>query len=203
MKKILVSLLAASLMLLGTSAYAQIAIGAGYAQSKHTLAGKKATTSSPTNGFYAGIDYNVPVGEIFGLSAGVNYEYLMSKTYSLSSILSGDIKEQYINVPVRINAGFDLSDDVRLFLFGGPTFSYALSGMVDSGSGAYDVYEHHDYKRFDVLVGGGAGLDLMDHFRLTVSYDLGLFNTYPSIGDREAAAKLTRNSLRAGLAFIF
>ena len=110
-------------MLLGTSAYAQIAVGAGYAQSKHTLAGKKGTTSSPTNGFYAGIDYNVPVGEIFGLSAGVNYEYLMSKTYSLSSILSGDIKEQYINVPVRINAGFDLSDDVRLFLFGGPTFS--------------------------------------------------------------------------------
>ena len=203
MKKILCSILAASLMLLGTSAYAQVAIGAGYAQSKHTLAKKSVSDSSPTNGFYAGIDFNVPVGEIFGLSAGVNFEYLMSKTYALSSILSGDYKEQYINVPVRINAGFDMTDGVRLFLFGGPTFSYALSGKIGVGTLSYDIFKTEDYKRFDVLVGGGAGLDLMDRFRLTVSYDLGMFNTYPGSEGREATSKLTRNTLHAGLSFLF
>ena len=98
MKKILCSIFAASLMLLGTSAYAQLAVGAGYVNSKQTLKTSQTTFSAPTNGFYAGLEYNVPVGDFFGLSAGVNFEYLMSKNYSLS-VVSGDFKEQYINLP--------------------------------------------------------------------------------------------------------
>ena len=55
MKKILTSVLAASLMLLGTSAFAQVSVGAGYSNSKMTYSYSSGSSKvdSPTNGFYA------------------------------------------------------------------------------------------------------------------------------------------------------
>jgi hypothetical protein len=205
MKKILCSIFAASLMLLGTSAFAQVAIGAGYVNSKQTLATSSTTVSMPSNGFYAGLDYTVPVGDILGLSAGVNFEWLRSDpSFLLTSLLSGQFTEQYINAPVRVNVGFDLSDGIRIGVFGGPTFSYALSGQISRGSISYDIYKTENYQRFDVLVGGGVNLDLMNKLRVSVGYDLGMFNKYPKIReDHEPAAKLTRNRLHAGVAFLF
>ena len=203
MKKILCSIFAAALMLLGTSAYAQLAVGAGYVNSKQTLKSSSTSYSMPTNGFYAGLEYNVPVGDYFGLSAGANFEYLMSKDYSLG-VISGEFTEQYVNVPVHINAGFPLADGIRLFAFAGPTFSYALAGKVNVNSLSYDVYKSENYNRFDVLVGGGAGLDLMNKIRLQVGYDLGMFNKFPKNHDgSEASSQLNRNRFYAGLAFLF
>lgn len=212
MKKILCSLFAASMMLLGTSAFAQVSVGAGYVNSKYSLKSSSTSyTSDPANGFYAGLEYSVPVGEVFGLSAGVNYEYLMSKNYNVGGI-SGDLKEQYINVPVRLNVGFHLGDDARVFIFGGPTFNYALAGQVDLGvkvgsfevGGKYDMYKDGNYNRFDVMVGGGVGLDLMERFRVTAGYDFGMFNKLPKASDgSEPSSKLTRNQLHAGIAFLF
>ena len=205
MKKILCSIFAASLMLLGTSAFAQVAIGAGYVNSKQTLTTKSTTVSMPSNGFYAGLDYTVPVGDIFGISAGVNFEWLRSDpSFLLTSVLSGQFTEQYINAPLRLNVGFDLADGIRFGLFGGPTFSYALSGQISRGSISYDIYKTENYQRFDVMVGGGAHLDLMDRFRLSVGYDLGMFNKWPKMSeDHEVTNKLTRNKLHAGVAFLF
>ena len=212
MKKILCSIFAASLMLLGTSAFAQVAIGAGYVQSKYTYkTGNSSGSGDSANGFYAGLEYKVPVGEVFGLSAGVNYELLASKNYNIGAI-SGNLKEHYINVPVRLNAGVNLGDQARLFIFGGPTFSYALAGKVDLGvkvgsfdiGGTYDIYKDGGYNRFDVLVGGGVGLDLMDRFRVTAGYDLGMFNKLAKGSDgTEPSTKLNRNQLHAGIAFLF
>ena len=79
-------------MLLGTSAFAQVSVGAGYVNGKYNYSTSSSKYSQNANGFYAGLEYTVPVGEVFGLSAGVNYEMLMSKNYNLYS-LSGNIKE--------------------------------------------------------------------------------------------------------------
>ena len=206
MKKILCSIFAASLMLLGTSAFAQVAIGAGYVNSKQTLANSFGSKSGLSNGFYVGLEYTVPVGDILGLSAGVNYEWLRSASdFHLSSLLSGQFNEQYINAPVRINVGFDLSDGIRFGVFGGPTFSYALAGLISRDGGiSYDIYKTENYQRFDVLVGGGVNMDILDRIRVSAGYDLGMFNKYPRISDdKEPASKLTRNRLHAGVAFLF
>ena len=203
MKKILSSVLVASLMLLTTSAFAQFSVGAGYVNSKTTLSSGSSTYSAPSNGFYAGFDYNVPVGDILGLSAGVNFEYLMSKDYKLAGVINGDFKEQYINVPVRINAGMNFGDGIRFLVFAGPTFSYGLAGPWEAGAGPVsvkgDVYKDNGWNRFDVLVGGGAGLELMDKIRLTVGYDLGMFNRLPE----DSNDKVSRNRLHAGIALLF
>ena len=192
-------------MLVGTSAFAQFSVGAGYSNSKSTYTTSSGSSkySAPANGFYAGVEYNVPVGDIFGLSAGVNFEYLMSKSYALGSFVSGDFKAQYINVPVHLNFGLDVTDGVRVLLFAGPTFSYGLAAKVEGGVGGFnvgtDLYNDRGWTRFDVLVGGGAGLELMDKVRLSVGYDLGMFNHLPS----DSNDKVNRNRMYAGLAFLF
>ena len=197
MKKILTSVLVASLMLLGTSAFAQVSVGAGYVNGKYNYANSNSKYSQNANGFYAGLEYNVPVGEVLGISAGVNYEMLMSKDYNLYSI-SGNLKEQYINVPVRLNIGANLGDS-RVFFFGGPTMSYALSSKAEVGvagiTGSVDLYDKDILKnRFDVMVGAGVGIDLMERFRVTVGYDFGMFNKLDD-GDDSASTKFTRDRL--------
>ena len=164
MKKILTSVLAASLMLLGTSAFAQVSVGAGYVNGKYTYTTSNNKASDNANGVYAGFDYTVPVGDVFGLSAGLNYEFLTSKDYNVMGI-SGNLKEQYINAPVRLNFGVNVGDS-RVFAFAGPTFSYALSSKAEVGAfgitGTVDLYDKNVLgNRFDVMVGGGLGIDLM------------------------------------------
>jgi len=190
-------------MLLGTNAFAQISVGAGYVNGKYTYSTSSSNKHSDNaNGFYAGLDYTIPVGDIFGLSAGVNFEYMMSKDYNIMGI-SGNLKEQYINAPVRLNFGMDMGGS-RVFAFAGPTFSYALSSKAEVGAlgltGSVDLFEKKILdNRFDVLVGGGLGIDLMNKIRVSVGYDFGMFNKLSDDSD----AKFNRNRLHAGVAFLF
>ena len=205
MKKILCSVLAGALMLLGTSAYAQFSVGAGYVNGKYTYTSSSSSkTSDAANGFYVGADYTLPVGEVFGISAGLNFEMLMSKNYNLWGI-TGNLKEQYLNLPVRLNFGFDMGGS-RVFAFAGPTLSYALASKAQVGmggfSGVVDLYEKDILdNRFDVMVGGGLGIDLMERLRVSVGYDFGMFNKLDE--EDNANATFRRNRLHAGIAFLF
>ena len=85
--------------------------------------------------------------------------------------------------------------------------SYALSSKAEVGiagiTGSVDLYDKDVFEnRFDVMVGGGRGIDLMERFRVTVGYDFGMFNKLDD-GDDSASAKFTRNKLHAGIAFLF
>ena len=129
MKKIFSTLLAASLMLLGTDAFAQMSFNAGYLNS--TLATKN--SSDNANGAYAGISFNVPVAGGLAIAPGVYYSFLTSKeTAALGTIASGSgtFMEHAINVPVYLNYGIDLARDAKVFVFGGPTVQYGLASTV-------------------------------------------------------------------------
>lgn len=193
-------------MLLGTSAYAQFSIGAGYVNGKYTYAtsSSNSKSSDAANGFYVGAEYLLPVGNVFGISAGLNYEMLLSKDYNLFGSITGNLKEQYLNLPVRLNFGAEVGDS-RIFAFAGPTLSYALSSKATVGAGGFtgvvDLYEKDILdNRFDVMVGGGLGIDLMERIRVSVGYDFGMFN---KLDDDDEAGTLRRNRLHAGIAFIF
>ena len=75
---------------------------------------------------------------------------------------------------------------------------------VDSGIGKggnkkkQNLYSDSDYKRFDVLVGGGAGVELMHRVRFSVGYNAGLLNRTST-----ANSTLKRNQLHIGVAFVF
>ena len=73
MKKILSTLLAASLMLLGTQASAQGSINAGYLNSTQSF---KNSDSVNSNGAYVGASYNIGIAGGFGVAPGIYYSLI-------------------------------------------------------------------------------------------------------------------------------
>ena len=205
MKKIFTTLLAASLMLLGTQAFAQMSVNAGYLNS--TL--KTKNTSDNANGAYAGVSFNVPLAGGLAIAPGVYYSMITSKeTASIGSIISGagTFTEHAINVPVYLNYGIDLARDTKVFLFGGPTLQYGLASNVKydanvagiSGSNTVSNYGSENFNRMNVYLGGGLGF-LVGAFQITVGYDYGMMNQYK--GDN--AINCHRSNLKIGAGFSF
>ena len=208
MKKFFSIVLAASLMLLGTQAFAQMSVNAGYLNS--TL--KTGNTSDNANGAFAGISFNIPLAGGLGIAPGVYYSMLASKSGDAASIFGVNISgsstfmEHAINVPVYLNYGYDLARDTKIFLFGGPTLQYGLASTVKydgsvgsaSGSRTYSNYDNENFNRLNVYLGGGMGFQI-SALQITVGYDYGMMNQYK--GDN--AANCHRSNLKLGLGFVF
>ncbi len=202
MKKVFA--IAAALMLLGTTAFAQ-SFGAGYVQSTQ----KYDNTSSVANGFYAGFGYSAEILPGLSLTPGLYYEFLSSTSAGSLWFVSGESKtiEHYANVPLHLSYGLDLSPKFKFFVYGGPTANIGIASttksILSAGSASYkadpvDNYKNGDYSRFDVMLGAGAGFEVANKIRLTVGYDWGMLDRHAS-----ADIKLKRNRLTAGAAFIF
>ena len=205
MKKILTTILAASMMLAGTQAFAQMSVNAGYINS--TL--KTNNVSDNANGAFAGVSFNVPISGGLAIAPGVYYSMLTSKeTANIGSIFSGSgtFMEHAINVPVYLNYGFDLASDSKLFLFGGPTLQYGLASTFKydanvagfSGSTTVNNYDDEDFNRANVYLGAGMGFQI-SAIQITLGYDYGMMNQYK--GDN--AAPCHRSNLKLGVGFIF
>ena len=208
MKKIISFALAASLMLLGTQAFAQMSVNAGYLNS--TL--KTGNASSNANGAFAGISFNIPLVGDLGIAPGVYYSLIGSKSGDAASIFgvtfsdSSTFLEHAVNVPVYLNYGYDLTFDTRFFVFGGPTLQYGLASTVKydgsvggaSGSRTYNNYDNENFNRMNVYLGGGLGFKI-SALQITVGYDYGMMNQYK--GDN--APKCHRSNLKIGVGFGF
>ena len=198
MKKIISFALAASLMLLGTQAFAQATLNAGYINS--TLA--KESTSSNANGAYAGITVNMPLAGGLGIAPGVYYSVLFSKNTELFGFATGNFMEHAINVPMYLNYGFELARDAKFTIYGGPTAQYGLSSKVKHEIGSTttttDNYKDSNFNRFNVYLGGGVAFQA-SNVQITVGYDYGMMNQYK--GDN--APKCHRSNLKIGVGFGF
>ena len=208
MKKIFSIVLAASLMLLGTQAFAQMSVNAGYLNS--TL--KTGNTSDNANGAYAGVSFNIPLAGGLGIAPGVYYSMIGSKSGDAASIFGVNISgsstfmEHAINVPVYLNYGYELARDTKIFVFGGPTVQYGLASTVKydgsvgsaSGSRTYSNYDNENFNRLNVYLGGGMGFQI-SALQITVGYDYGMMNQYK--GDN--AASCHRSNLKLGVGFCF
>lgn len=215
MKKFVFTALSAALMLIGTNAFAQLSVNAGFTNSalkeKATVAKKDFKDTRKANGFYFGGDYNIKLGKGFGIAPGVEWIYVMdNEVQNLNAIVTTvkdgkKFKEHYINVPVDVNWGIDLKI-LRVYVFAGPTFSFNVSSKTTAttealGKEVESVYDTKDvfgeYKNFDLMLGGGVGVDLFNKIRVKFGYDWGLMNRGNS--DLE----LHRQQLRLGVGFIF
>ena len=114
-------------------------------------------------------------------------------------------KDHYINVPLRLRYNFNLIPKVlKIQAFAGPVFSVGLShthkfdfsmeigGNTVGGSVNYNYYTGKfkgdvdtdaietsslpSYKRFDVALGGGVGVELFNFLEIKAGYDWGLMN---------------------------
>lgn len=215
MKKIFATIMASVLMLAGTQAFAQVSLGAGYLNSSTRTKVSDKVTSLPLNGFYVGADYLITEGTGFGINVGAYYSYVTgTKTKSiLGNLASGSANstEMYLDLPVSFNYSVDLGGDLKGFVYAGPTFSLGLSSTVEA-SGSINIpilgpiggstekmnlYDNSDLNRFDILVGGGVGVDY-GSIRFKLGYDLGLLNRYNTDN-----MTMNRNILHVGVAYLF
>lgn len=208
------AMLMAAALLVAVTSFAQVQIGAGYVNStdRTKLSNDAEVSTAAANGVYAGIGVTLPLAGDLAVTPGVYYTFLTSHNGRsvANGILSasGDLQEHYVNVPVYFNYGSELAPNFRLFFFGGPTFSAGLisktvlsaSILGFSANTAIDNYRDvSGYGRFDVMLGGGMGVDLGKRLRLTVGYDFGMMNRYT-----EGNGIIRhRNQLHGGLAFLF
>ena len=208
------AMLMAAALLVAVTSFAQVQIGAGYVNStdRTKLSNDAEVSTAAANGVYAGIGVTLPLAGDLAVTPGVYYPFLTSHNGRsvANGILSasGDLQEHYVNVPVYFNYGSELAPNFRLFFFGGPTFSAGIisktvlsaSILGFSANTAIDNYRDvSGYGRFDVMLGGGMGVDLGKRLRLTVGYDFGMMNRYT-----EGNGIIRhRNQLHGGLAFLF
>lgn len=211
MKKILSTLLAASLMLIGTQAFAQISVNAGYLNSS-----LKVGSSDPSNanGGFAGLSFNVPLMGGLAIAPGVYYSMITSKSTASAVIpflnipISGasTFMEHAINVPVYLNYNIGLNRDTNFFIFGGPTFQYGLASTVKGegsvgtlgGATTYNNYSNENYNRMNLYLGGGIGINA-GGYMITLGYDYGMMNQYKG----ENATSAHRSNLKIGVGYNF
>lgn len=198
MKKVFA--IAAALMLLGTTAFAQ-SFGAGYVQSTQ----KFNKTASTANGFYAGFGYTAEILPFLSLNPGIYYEFLTSSSNTSLfgyNISSAKTTEHYVNVPLHLSLDLKLAPSFKMFVYGGPTANIGIAsstkGELLGATKKYNNYEDDDYSRFDIMLGGGIGAEIAQRIRLTVGYDFGMLNRL-----KDSDYLLKRNRLTAGAAFIF
>ncbi|MBQ6957146.1 MAG: PorT family protein [Bacteroidales bacterium] len=208
------AMLMAAAFLVAVTSFAQVQIGAGYVNStdRTKLSNDAEVSTAAANGVYAGLGVTLPLAGDLAVTPGVYYMFLTSHNGRsvANGILSasGDLQEHYVNVPIYFNYGSELAPNFRLFFFGGPTFSAGIisktvlsaSILGFSANTAIDNYRDvSGYGRFDVMLGGGMGVDLGKRLRLTVGYDFGMMNRYT-----EGNGIIRhRNQLHGGLAFLF
>ena len=202
MKKFVTILSAALLLLAGTNAFAQMSVGAGYLSSTETVkSGSSSTDRTPLNGFYAGVSYTVPIASGINFTPGIYYG-LAAKSNATSIFglqIEGKQQDSFINVPLHFSFGAELGSGLRCFVYGGPSASFAVASKVISGSTTYDRLKDNDsLQRFDLMLGGGVGLEINDIVRFQVGYDFGMLNRTDSEN-----FLVRRNQLTAGVAFLF
>ncbi len=213
MKKIFATLLAASLMLIGTQANAQLVPGAGYLFASEKTGNSEAVAH---HGFYLGASYNVPIVAGLGVAPGIYVDMLAyGKSAANGSSLAnyyvaGNYREFAVNVPINVNYKYSFGN-AAIMAFAGPTFqvgiastttvngSVSILGFNLSDGSKYDHYDsdHGDRNRFNMSIGGGIGFQAGD-LLFTVGYDRSLLNYAKS--DNYTTS---RNYIKAGINFAF
>ena len=204
MKKIISTL--AFALLMAATAWAQTSVGVGYLNSIDIVKSGNNTSSNPLNGVYAGVSFTVPVYGGINFTPGIYYGFATQSDAMdlIITTLSGRRTDHFINIPMFLSFGLDLNPGLRFFAYAGPSVSFGLASMVTNKLGttssSYDRYkEDSNLNRFDVMLGGGVGVQVRDMFRINVGYDFGMLNRYHN----SSSIAYRRNQLTAGIAFLF
>ena len=225
MKKLFVSFFAASLMLLGTQAFAQVVPGAGYLHvienSKNIKSGESTGDAFHTNGFYLGASYKIRLGDYFGVAPGFYVDMLFKSVNKdngatiagipIGGSASYNYTEVALNIPVNFSFKYEFTDNAAFVVFAGPTFQYGVMarstfhGAVSIGGIHYsdgEAYNHYgkdgDSNPFNILLGGGLGIQIGD-IQIIAGYDHTLLNRSKSDTGYYTGAHV----IKAGINFAF
>lgn len=204
MKKIILSIAA---MAIAVSSFAQISVGAGYANN----AAKSIVGSTEMNGTENGIfvegSYGISLDDSFSIIPGVRYTYLgaqhANEIFGGRLGINGKVKEHFLAVPVSAQYALDLNG-AKILIFAGPTFSLGLSSTTtgtpvtpQASIETRDNFNGQNLERVDILVGCGLGIEF-GKLAVKAGYDFGLL-------DRSSSEMITRKDtgMHAGVYFAF
>lgn len=215
MKKIIASVFAAAMLLMGTEAFAQLVPGAGYLLSiEKSKSENSALDAVKLNGFYAGASYNISLTGGLSVAPGLYADMLFyngAATFQQLLTFTEHYTELALNLPINLNYQFEISDNASIYAFAGPVFQVGLvarstyNGRIDFGpihineGDAFNHYnsENGDMNRFNIYMGGGLGFQVGD-LLFTVGYDHNLLNV-----DKSEGWKTNRNQIKVGVNFAF
>ena len=211
---------------------AQLGIQAGYAftPSKGNLelgTNQEYSGTFRNSGFQGGLTYDFKIKGEFGLHTGILYSIFAGKStqaettiYNIKGDLTTTSNYQFLDLPIRVTYSLPVTNDFKIFFFGGPNLTYALSGSSESiikGTinnttisrqlRKYDnVYKdfENDIIRFDLKAGVGGGVQYKK-LVFKVGYDWGLLNSYTGLIEKNSddkKYKLHRGQLGVSLAFL-
>lgn len=207
MKRIITVATIAAFLLIGGKAYGQFTMGAGYLNVTERI--DNTPIKGIANGFYVGPTVHTNLMGTLSLNTGLYYSMLMSsEPFILDYDEVGSMantKEHSLYVPFTANLSIVFNENFVPFIYAGPTLQMGLSSKTvynaDAGVevATIDHYAQDGYgNRFNVLVGGGIGFEIMETVIFKAGYHLSLLNYY-----RGDEFKLSRNYIQAGLAFVF
>ncbi len=190
MKKALSIVLAAGLLLAGTNAFAQISVGAGYSNVTQRIKASGINKDITMHGLYAGMDYSIPVSENISIVPGLYYEFSNGSADKLlnigiaSALLKGRLEEHYIDIPFKFMFSIPYQGN-KFFAFAGPTANIGVSSKLKGDikvlgfelkGDIFDLYDKDIFESMDLMLGGGIGADIGKMLRVTLGYNIGMFN---------------------------
>jgi hypothetical protein len=208
MKKLIVA--AATMLLACTTSFAQFNVNLGYANSTESYKTGSDKFSSRLNGFTVGVGYSLELADDFYFTPGLNYLFVAAPDIDIMragwASLKGNVTEHYINVPMVLSYDFSFSGGSKFFLFAGPTACIGIASNIKLTAAVpgYKVddtinnYGANDYRRFDILLGGGIGLKFSDTYLFKVGYDFGMLDRSGLQGE-----SVRRRQLSVGIAYLF
>lgn len=208
MKKILISLVALSLVTFSVSAQLKFSANVGYADktaiSKIESGNTVTTEDSDMGGFYLGGIASYELMPNVAINGGLQFTLNTDsedEDYPIIGEITTKSTAMSLEIPVRASYLLDLGV-VGVFAYAGPVFEIGLlnksSVTIGDNTTTSDYYgEDATLNRFDILIGGGLGL-AYGQLYLKCGYDYGLLNLSKVDG-----LKLHNAGLKAGLGVTF
>lgn len=175
MKKVIALVVLAAAMTLTAQAQGiKFGVKGGLNITKMTFS-KDIVSSDNKTGFFVGpsLKLSLPLG--FGADIAALYDersadvtgVSSSTSYTVSTASTETIKQKSIQVPLNLRYNIGLGSSAAVYLAAGPQFGFPVSDKVyDTKFGEYRL------KDANLSINFGAGLTLMGHLELGVTYNL-------------------------------
>ena len=188
MKK-LYFVLVAVVMFFAVDAKAQLGVGVGYNLLNTTTTVVDESENDSLNGFYIEATYGFNLLDekwgTLGIEPGIRYTFgAEAEQEELLGVKTrASLTEHYLDIPVHVKYGYEvLPSKLDVHAFAGPVFSVGLASNLKATAGDTIVktsnYEDSDYGRFDLKIGLGAGVTIVEKYSVKVGYNFGLLNRY-------------------------
>lgn len=115
-------------------------------------------------GFQLGVGMDYGFSESWSLQSGL---LISSKGYKIEDV---KVRPIYLDIPILAAYKFNISDNTKFVINAGPYLAFGLGGKVKyDGGGDEKVFGDDGWKRFDLGIQYGIGLELSDRYLINLT----------------------------------